>query len=545
MPLNLYSGAPNDPGLFDLLGKVYYSLDLLLVAHGSTVPGAVAGVMSMADAVSDQLAIDQALRGLPSATFAWQGGSDSLAPAVRQAAERLTLELVRREMPGRAGDLEEAWGYVIEQMQAQGETVLETTTSLGTPSAGSGNLGPQISIAGTDRDDRGYVQPMLLAETLEMFGDSAGVRVLSGPRADALRYDWPAGSGLDTYLPMLGPDSSLVPNGDFGLSGDGVIPDYWIVHTGDSPTHVALTEPEEQTVTISGTPTGGWYALLYTDPDGRQWGTAPIAYDAGASAVQSALRAIGDLAEVTVESTGTSPNYTHTVTFHGLGGNIQQLASINKLTGGSSPAIAHATTQQGEAGSFRGRTLKIIGDAGGTKPVLYVPVTVAGETPYILHVWLRRDAATAGEVQFAVLDGIDGAVTTSPADENNALSVSVPGLSDTAHQAASGAMFFRAEDAGTLWLRIEMTTALNDGGVLYIDDLVLVPATRLYTGGPALACLRPNRTPEPGQYWTLAPANNRAGKVHEWTHRVFRLHEYGLTLPTSDSPTIPESVIGS
>lgn len=543
MALNLYSTDLNDPGLFNLLGKAYYVLKQLLQMHASTIPAAVAAWTSMADKLSDQLEIDQALEGLPASTFGWQIGSDGLAASVRQSAENLVLELVRRDMPGRTVSLQEVWQYIIEEMERQGESVDWTGTWVELPpAASSGNSGPQLSIATIAADDAGRPVPMLIPETLELFGDATSLRVLSGPAADALRYDWPAGSGLDLYLPILGPSNSLVPNGDFEDSSDGTIPDQWIVHTGIPGTDVELTEPEIQTVTISGTPTGGWYALLYTDADGRQWSTVPIAYNAGQSTVQAALRAIPDLAELTVSTAGTSPDYTHTLTFWGLGGNITQLSSLNKLTGGTSPTVAHTTTQEGQVGSFRGRTLKLISD-GSTLLTLYVPITVEAETPYVLHQWLRAGGAgaTTGTLRFAVLDGIGGSITGGGA---NYVDIDVTAISGTEHTAEWWReMFFTPAEAGDLWLQIKWTVAPDSGVVVFIDDVFLAAATRLYTGGPVMAVFRPARTPLPGQYWTQELTNERRAEVHEWTHRVFRLHEYGLMLPESTSPTIPDSVI--
>lgn len=97
---------------------------------------------------------------------------------------------------------------------------------------------------------------------------------------------------------------------------------------------------EVQTVTITGTPTGGTFTLT---ANGRT--TDPIAYNATAAAVKAALNA---LQGVQVTTTGGAlPGTAVTVTFSTPGNVAEMTASGTGLTGGSSPAVAIATTTSG------------------------------------------------------------------------------------------------------------------------------------------------------------------------------------------------------
>lgn len=101
---------------------------------------------------------------------------------------------------------------------------------------------------------------------------------------------------------------------------------------------------EVQTVTITGTPTGGTFTLTYNGQT-----TAGIAFDAAAAAVQSALEALSNLApgDVTVGG-GPGPGTPYTVTFSTALGNVTQMtASGAGLTGGVTPAVAVTTTTPG------------------------------------------------------------------------------------------------------------------------------------------------------------------------------------------------------
>lgn len=106
---------------------------------------------------------------------------------------------------------------------------------------------------------------------------------------------------------------------------------------------------EKQTVTISGNPTGGTFTLSY----GSQV-TAAIAYNATAAAVQTALENLAAIGVGDVAVTGgPGPGTPYVVTFqNGLGSrDIAQMTATGSFTGGSSPAVAVATTTPGVAPS--------------------------------------------------------------------------------------------------------------------------------------------------------------------------------------------------
>lgn len=102
---------------------------------------------------------------------------------------------------------------------------------------------------------------------------------------------------------------------------------------------------EVQTVTVSGSPTGGTYTLKAT---GGTVETATIAYNAAAAAVQTAIRGLGGAyAGVVVTGSAGGP---YTVTFPVGGGDVVALTlGTNSLTGGSSPSAAVTTGTAGTA----------------------------------------------------------------------------------------------------------------------------------------------------------------------------------------------------
>jgi hypothetical protein len=132
-------------------------------------------------------------------------------------------------------------------------------------------------------------------------------------------------------------DVPLIEVYENALTG-GTNPSVAIVETtpGASP-----ATNEVQTLTISGTPTGGTFRLRMTSAR-----TAPIAYNAAASAVQTALLGTPPFATGDVSVSGSAlPGNTQLVSIAGryLTAPAPTLSTASALTGGTSPAVAFST----------------------------------------------------------------------------------------------------------------------------------------------------------------------------------------------------------
>jgi hypothetical protein len=102
---------------------------------------------------------------------------------------------------------------------------------------------------------------------------------------------------------------------------------------------------EVQTITITGTPTGGTYTLTFSGQT-----TSAIPYNATASAVQSALEALSNIAAGDVLCAGgPHPGTPVTATFGGNydGADVPQMTATGSFTGGTTPAITVTTTTPG------------------------------------------------------------------------------------------------------------------------------------------------------------------------------------------------------
>lgn len=112
-------------------------------------------------------------------------------------------------------------------------------------------------------------------------------------------------------------------------------------------TEAASGTAQVWTAAVSGTPTGGTYTLTLTGDTDIAAQTVELAYNAAAATVQTALRALtgARLDQTTVTASGSTPNFTHTITFLGTREDITVTRSIAGLTGGT-PALALTETSE-------------------------------------------------------------------------------------------------------------------------------------------------------------------------------------------------------
>ena len=158
---------------------------------------------------------------------------------------------------------------------------------------------------------------------------------------------------------------------------------------------VILTPSEVQRITITGSPTGGTFTLTFNAQT-----TAGIAYNATASAVQSALEALSNInpGDVVVGG-GPLPGSFVTVTFAGqyAGTDVTQMtANSAGLTGGTTPTVTITTTTSGGTGNAIGWRAPLVnvtpvpnGVAVEAWANAIVDNAVAATLPYWHYIWPR------------------------------------------------------------------------------------------------------------------------------------------------------------
>lgn len=549
MAIDLFDSVNGD-GLFQLQGAAFKAQSTLNTARLTTVPNQVLNVFNQFANLTQTLDLQSTLNGLQSAVPSWQSSGNSLSSALQTYVTNLLIEMADADTTLAAKTLTNALNLLISQMTANSQSVKACTVGASVTPGGSNN-GDGVIVLSTKRGD-GLIQQNLLAETITatVTADSspatASVGFVGQASAPLLSQDWPQGSGVSTTLTAVSADSSLLTNGGFETQvNQANKPDGWKLSVGVPGTDVFMTVNEVQTVAISGTPTSGYYVLKFTNNQGKIQATTPLAYNASASDVQTALRALTGLGSVTVSATGTTPNFTHTITFTGYGGNVTQLTSISYLNTGS---ITHGTTTNGTAQVYAGGAACYFVSDGATLSTLNQLLTgLTAKTAYAFSIWFIADSApAAGVITIDLVDGIGGTVINDAQGVANSATFNASSLTtgwQHISSLVSGGVFFRmpAVVPPVVYLRIRISTAVTTGRSIYFDHAALTQATELYRGGPLAAVFSGATSFVKGDTWALAMTNDRAGVNQENYNRCFSMAQLGLLLPYATNWTIPNA----
>lgn len=542
--------AINITELCERIGHFLYIGEALNAALGSTVVTRVnAALTGLGDAlpVEYEGVRDSLLQGL---TVLQEAGGSANNALIQQAVQELILRTVLADSPNVA-TLEQAIVELIRQFEEQTES-FDASTVGSSVSYDAGNTGDGVAIVSTKRAD-GKNCILAFAESIKAtvastVNDEVQFDAIGEPAIDPLLPTWPGGSGADTQVISQNASSveNLVDNGTFEDNDDNSqhLPLGWLAPTATLGTTLKMGSVEVQTVTISGTPTGGFYTLSWTNAAGQVQTTAPISFEGTDADVQEALRALVGLEAVTVTSTGDAPDYVHTITFHGVT-NPAQLTSTNALTGGT-PAINHATTTAGSANVFRGARSVEFDSDGSQLTTIMVPVGLSPLTQYAFCAFMKVDSVpAAGVLTVDLVDGVGGTVIADEAGTNNSFTVDATALT-TSWVAKTGVFRTPANMPNQAYLRIRISTAVSNTTSVFVDEVMLLPITELYPDGPSVAIFDGADAWLEGDIITFTITNDRAGLFHEWLDRLLALRENRQQFPvdTGGSETQADSLVG-
>jgi len=523
---------PSNSPLFLKLGKIIHAGKTLNTARQTTVPTEIEDILDQY--ATGSIELQSIPDPLADVSDGFKSAGDSLLSTIRDVFQATIIRYVKEDEQQPTDNLEDALRELIRQMIATNtyvEHIAPTATLAEVDADGNGT----VAVSAVDRFGKkipfAYDEVITIECTDDATSSAETFRFRAEPTVAKLAGDWPLGSGLDTTLDAIGPTSrqNLLTNGSFEDADDNdtTLPDGWIHASGTTHTP-ALSSVEVQTVAISGTPTGGWYQLLFGS---RR--TVSLAFNAGQSAVQSALRAITGLEQVTVVTTGTTPNFTHTITFTGVTA-PGQLTSVSGLTGGT-PAIGHATTTAGSDNVYRGaRSWSFTGDGSSTGLLLrqHLP-TLQPSTVYGFSVAVMRSGSSpSAGVMVAELNDLDGDPTTDDAGTSNQVSIAYTAISTT-YALVTG--FFRTPAAlpTAMQLDLRVSTAFTSGTVVHLDSIVLTPATELYVGGPYVVVFAGNVDFRAADLFTLTVANAYTAEFQQWFQRLCDTDALELQLPSA------------
>lgn len=256
----------------------------------------------------------------------------------------------------------------------------------------------------------------------------------------------------------------------------------------------------------------------------------------GASGTVSCISAAQEQSETTnllnnggfEDFTANAPD-NWTIVVGVAGTTVDDGGSTNALTGSNCLALI------GNAAVLHNLT-QTFGTAGQTT------ANLTPQIPYILSFWSKvsNNAATGT----FVVKLVDSAGTTINDDAGTANSTTIVVDSETTTYANHSAVFRLPRDIPTtVKVSILFTSALS-AHTLYVDELILTPATVLYDGGPAFAVVRGGVDWVLADQINLAVANNVSGTFFQGLfERLFSMRTLDLILPSTTSPTISDALI--
>ena len=521
-------------GLFTILIDIFDVLEALNTSQGTTVPPLVdAAIDESATTAADDVDLAE---DLAESAETYSLNVD-LHESLRDYASAIIVDRVVADSSHVRANLSACLDELERQMIAGADTIRENVVSaaVGVSPAGT----PPLLMVSTAGVDGIALQQVLPERIVGVFGDETSLNLTSGDTAtNPLLWNWPAGSALTATVEVEESGELLNPSFDLDTQRSDT-PDNWVIVVGTIGTTVTLTVTEVQTITISGTPTSGHYTIDFTGTDGFVQTTAPIPFDADGDAVQVALAALTGMATVTVETTGTSPDFTHTVRFNAVSpAGDQPLLSTDDTFDVGSILVAESTA--GSPDSLNFRALAMLGNGAELtqirQPLQNLNVTPA--TVYSVSVMAKRGAGTTGTVSLELVDGT-GAVINDDSGTPSAMAIDVSTLSDSAF--APQHTFFRTPSVlpSVFYLQIRASVAISVAGGLFLDDLVLQPATQLYTPrGPYVALRAGTRLLQEGDRYELDVSNDLAGRIQTWFGRLFQRQ---LPSATSGAETIADT----
>lgn len=557
MPVEISDGINGD-GLFDIQGKAFQAMAIIDSSVNTSITGEVTDALAQFAKRTSTLELQKTIEGLSAANDSLKSAGMSMKTILSRYVERLIIEMVDADNSLTSKTTQVALEELIDQLETASQSV-DASTSSGTVTADADNTG-NGSVILSVKNGEGRNTENALAEDLVMTcvsnGRTSGFSTQGEAAVPALAVDWPKGSGASTVITSVDASANLLTNSDFEVETSiDKVPDNWIISVGLGATAgglFAMTDVEEQTITISGTPTDGQYYLHWVNQDGKSETSGKLSYAASQGQVEAELRNFVGLSEVVVTTTGTSPNYTHTVSFQGLGGNMNQISSTDHTTGGSH-AIAHATTVAGDSQVyFGGKSLMMLPDAGSTLTTFQQAVTLSPKTCYAVNAHFLRGSGTisAGVITFDLVDGIGGSVIQDDAGGNNSFSFNASDLTTSwknLDTLVTAETVFHTPTIlpNRMYFRWRISTAITSGTYVWVDHMAMSEMSEVYAGGPYLSVFTGSTEWKADDKFTVAIANDRAGAIQEWYNRSLGMSSRGLMLPSNSggSETIADSLI--
>lgn len=241
-------------GFFTRLGKIGLAHNTILahVGDGANMIGPLVDDIAAIYQSTDQDVVAGS-SGLYSALSSYRSSPQSFWGYLQSLAQTTIIEMADADVPLNQRTVTAALTILIQQMLAATETLNRPTTSLGSATAGSLNVGDGTLVGSIAANDGGF-QPYLFDETVRFVctqdvatGASKWSEVFTATTpaqaASNLAWDWPQGSGVSGSITSVNPQldgtgGNLLTNSDFNTFTVANTPDSWTITVGSPGTDI-------------------------------------------------------------------------------------------------------------------------------------------------------------------------------------------------------------------------------------------------------------------------------------------------------------------
>lgn len=551
-----YDGA--SAGIFTRIGKIIKYIN----SHAGDVATLVAELKAIAD-LFETADLTHEIDGLYAEYEAFKQNVVNMRQRLASYADNVLLDqdTVLDELRLTTADLESVLDALITRMNEDGESVLNSTVTIGSVTPAAGNVGDGAILIYNILD--GYNSPVAggLAHV-----DYAGLTTQMAVSSETMTFtcivdssrdggteggeswswqgmpDWPEyhfqaeGSGDGPVLNVAQETFSIVSNGDFESFSSNT-PSGWTVDNGTPGTHILKNSSASfvyrgsYSLNFHGTGAAATIGLSQAI-DGM---TSGRAYCVAVRIKADSIPAAGTI-EIAFAGTGYTPALvtpevqTFQVSGTPTGGSYT--LSWTGPRGGTQTtgAIAYNATSADVEDQLRLLT--------GLESV--VVTTAAGSPPNVTHsiTFYGVDGDTS-----QLTSNISGLTGGTPARAHATTTPGVRGekvlLPSPAFPETWGLYYFWIQPPVNVpndWeLAIQITGTMTNGCDVYFDDLTIAEVQ--YHGGIGAVAIAGATPPKHGDRFTVIVSNDDASKIQEFARRHWRVQ-----LPSASSPTISNSL---
>lgn len=202
-----------------------------------------------------------------------------------------------------------------------------------------------------------------------------------------------------------------------------------------------------------------------------------------------------------------------------------------------------------------GKALRFLGDGATNLGIAQIFNSTTGTTGTLsaltqvgFNIFMRRDgvAPAAGVLQVELVNG-SGTIIKDANNANNSFTIDLTALT-TVYTSYTGTFRLPHVLPSSMYIRYRMTTPLTNNRSVYLDASALGLMTQLYTSGPSLAVFSGSVPFVQGDYSysTVTNSYGSGGTLTTWQvlfNRLFSMQQLDLLLPSSATPSIPDSAI--